>query len=201
MSFSLFHSGPHLGLGTHRIETERLVLRRFRMTDAQDMFDTWTSDAETARFMRWTRHEDVSETRATVSYWVRSYRLGCYEWAITLKDGTLIGSIGIMDISEGERSGELGYCIARPYWNRGYGTEALGAVIDYMFDRVGLNRLEAYHAVGNPASGRIMEKCGMQKEGICREKYRTADGLADCAHYAILAKDVRPRRTNPRDKA
>ena len=91
--------------------------------------------------------------------------------------------------------------MAIPYWNRGYGTEALGAVIDYMFDRVGLNRLEAYHAVGNPASGRIMEKCGMKKDGICREKYRTADGLADCAHYAILAKDVRPRRTNPRDKA
>ncbi|MBR3692211.1 MAG: GNAT family N-acetyltransferase [Clostridia bacterium] len=189
---ALFARRPHLGFGTQRIDTERLILRRFRMSDAQDMFETWTSDAECARFMRWQQHKSPAETRETIAWWVHSYREGGYEWAITLRDGTLIGSIGIMDISRGERSGELGYCIARPYWNRGYGTEALRAVIAYMFDRVGLNRLEAYHAVGNPASGRIMEKCGMQKEGICRDKYRTADGLADCVHYAILARDARP---------
>lgn len=179
-------------LGTHPIETERLILRRFRPEDARPMYETWTSDPIVARFMRWTTHRSVSETRAVVGHWVQCYRTGGYEWAVTLKsDGTLIGSIGIMDLSRSDLSGEAGYCIARPYWNQGYATEALRAVIGYMFRRVGLNRIEAFHAVGNPASGRVMEKAGMSFEGICRQKYQTADGLADCAHYAILAEDVR----------
>lgn len=184
---------PRLWLGTRRLETERLILRRFRPSDAGDMFRTWTSDAVVARFMRWQTHQSVAQTRQVVNAWVRGYAAGGFEWAITLRDGRLIGSIGIMDVQVSEASGELGYCIARPYWNCGYATEALTAVLGYMLDRVGLNRIEAFHAVGNPASGRVMEKCGMQREGLCRQKYQTADGLADCVHYAILAGDERPK--------
>ncbi len=182
-----------LDLGTRRIETERLTLRRFRMTDARPMYETWTSDPVVARYMRWRTHTSVMETRLTVSHWVQNYRRGGYEWAVCLKDGTLIGSIGIMDVSKADRSAEVGYCIARPYWNQGYCTEALTAVIDYLFHRVGLNRIEGFHAVENPASGRVMEKCGMRPEGVCRQKYMTGAGMTDCAHYAILAQDLAAR--------
>ena len=82
-----------------------------------------------------------------------------------------------------------GYCIGKTWWGRGYATEALQAVIAYAFLELGANRVESIHNVKNPASGRVMEKCGMTLEGVLRQAYRDNSGCCDVAVRALLRQD------------
>ena len=149
--------------GTKELTTKRLKLRRFTVEDAQDMFNNWANDAEVTKFMRWPPHATLDVTRELLSKWVQEYeKPDYYSWAIEY-NGRLIGSIG--------------YCIARDCWNKGITTEALEAVCNYLFDEVGFNRLEICHAVENPASGKVAQKCGFIPEGIMRESFRSSRGV------------------------
>ena len=121
-------------VGTKTIETTRLLLRRLELTDAEMMFRNWTSDDEVTRFLRWDAHEIIDDTKNMIEQWVNSYQDdSTYYWGIYLKDGEMIGSIGITITSEYDFKGELGYKIGRRWWNQGYSSEAARAVIDYMF--------------------------------------------------------------------
>lgn len=85
---------------------------------------------------------------------------------------------------------EIGYCIGFDFWNKGIMAEALGAVIDFLFKEVGVNRIEIAHAVNNPASGKVAQKCGLTYEGTKRQFYKSADGkLQDIAFYSILKSE------------
>jgi ribosomal-protein-alanine N-acetyltransferase len=101
----------------------------------------------------------------------------------------LIGTISIHSIHENFQRGEVGYALAKRYWNQGYVTEALQAVVDFSFGIVGFNRLEAHHSIYNPASGAVLIKAGFQHEGVLRQYYRSNDGYQDSSMYAILLKD------------
>jgi ribosomal-protein-alanine N-acetyltransferase len=83
----------------------------------------------------------------------------------------------------------LGYCIGKEWWHLGIMTEALGSVIKYLFEEVGMNRIEARHDTNNPNSGKVMLKCGMKYEGTMRQADMNNQGLSDCSLYAILAED------------
>ncbi len=185
-------------IGTLRIETERLILRRFTLEDDEQMYNGWASDERVSRYMRWKTHGALMETHAVVEGWVAQYAEPTnYHWAIEIKDTSeLIGSIGLFLRGENDACFEAGYNIAYAHWGKGYTAEALNAVIDFIFDRVGANRVEAYHSVNNPASGRVMQKCGMAYEGRSRQKYRIPSGsFEDCYSYAVLYKD-RHQNTN-----
>jgi ribosomal-protein-alanine N-acetyltransferase len=110
-------------------------------------------------------------------------------FAITLREETLIGAIE-MDIDAANRSAEIGYWVGKPYWNRGYCTEATRAVIRYGFEVQGLNRIQAIHMSKNPASGRVMEKAGMTHEGTLRQSLFRWDRFEDAEIYAILRHDA-----------
>ena len=97
----------------------------------------------------------------------------------------LVGAIGL-EVDWHNRVGEVGYWIGRPYWNRGYATEALKAMLNIAFDAVGLNRVQARHLVRNPASGRVMAKCGMTQEATMRAAFRKWGKFEDAAQYAVL---------------
>ena len=84
---------------------------------------------------------------------------------------------------------EIGYCIGRPWWNRGITSEALIAVINFMFDQVGANRVQAKHDVNNPHSGLVMKKCGMKYEGTLRSAAVNNQGVCDVSIYALLKSD------------
>ena len=86
-------------------------------------------------------------------------------------------------------SAELGYSLSREYWNRGYATQALRTVVDAAFRSLPVNRLEAQHDMRNPASGRVMEKCGLRQEGILRSRIRNKGEYVDVALWAILRSD------------
>ena len=144
--------------------------------------------------MLWTAQKSVSEARDYCRYMLRRYKNDePSSWGIVEKSsGHLVGTIGFMDYSEDNASVEVGYSLARWLWNSGYMTEALARVIDYAFDAMDINRIEAQHELTNPASGRVMEKCGMRREGVLRQRLCNKGKYVDVALYAILRSDPRP---------
>ena len=150
------------GTGTQIIETRRLILRPFRIEDAEDMFDNWASDPEVTRFLTWPPHANADVTRMVLKDWISRYGNSSYfNWAAEWKEnGRVIGSIAVVKLEEEIEAADIGYCLSRAFWGHGIMPEALRAVIDYLFETVGLNRITAGHDVNNPNSGRVMEKPG-----------------------------------------
>jgi ribosomal-protein-alanine N-acetyltransferase len=103
--------------GTQSIETVRLLLRKFRIEDAKDMFYNWANDPEVCRFLLWGPHKEVEASRRRIRQWVDSYDLGSsYVWAITLKNkDVVIGSVSVEISNELSMSCEVGYCIGKDY--------------------------------------------------------------------------------------
>jgi len=176
--------------GTQAIYTERLVLRQLTVSDAEDMFRNWGNDERVSRYMSWEPHGNISVTRALLDSWQASYRnKAYYQWGIEM-DGELIGSISAHNVNDMIRSCEVGYAIGYDWWNQGIMTEALTALIQFLFE-TGFNRIAAIHRLENPASGRVMEKCGMQYEGVIRQIIPDGKGhFYDVKQYAIIASDV-----------
>ena len=180
--------------GTGIIETDRLILRPFRSSDADLMFRNWASDREVAKFLTWNAHRSLSDSEAVINMWTAQYNdKSRYNWAIVLKEpGEPIGGIDVVKIYENTDTAEIGYAIGRQWWNRGIVTEAFRAIIPYLFD-VGFGQIRACHAVKNPASGRVMEKSGLTYEGTLRRSFRATSGeLLDLSYYSILKEEYRP---------
>jgi ribosomal-protein-alanine N-acetyltransferase len=176
--------------GTIKLSTSRLLLRPLQLADADRMFLGWATDMEVVKYLSWKPHLSVDETKRIISYWMSNYPdPKFYIWGIQVKQGPLIGTISIHSIHDGFERGEVGYALAKPYWNQGYATEALQAIVDYAFGTVAFNRLEAHHSIYNPASGAVLIKAGFQHEGVLRQFYRSNDGFQDSSIYAILKKD------------
>lgn len=179
--------------GTQTLETERLILRRFTVRDADAMFTNWASDPEVTRYLTWPAHAGVETSRAVLADWTAAYaQESCYQWAIVLKDRAdePIGSIGAVDVSDDIAAVQIGYCLGRRWWHQGIMSEALGAVMDFFFDAVGCNRVACRHDPRNPHSGMVMQKCGMKYEGTQRSADRNNQGICDTSWYALL-KDER----------
>ena len=176
--------------GTKTIQTARLLLRRFTVEDAQAMFDNWASDERVTRFLTWDPHTSVEETKEILSAWCAAYENpDSYHWAMEY-DGTVIGGISIVRFYDKRECADLGYCMGYDYWNKGLMTEAAKAVIDFLFTEVGVNRLEISHAVKNPASGKVAQKCGFTYEGTKREAFKTSAGeFLDIAYHSLLRRE------------
>ena len=178
-------------LGTKRLETKRLILRRFSPDDAEDMYRNWASDPEVTRFLTWPCHASPETTRVLLEQWDKRYEDGrVFNWAIESKEvRQVIGSIAVGKINEEIGSVEIGYCLSRMYWGQGIMPETLIAVMGFLFNDVGINRISAYHDVRNPKSGRVMEKAGMQYEGTLRQAKKNNLGICDVAVYAALRSE------------
>lgn len=175
--------------GTVVLETERLLLRQFKNEDAQKMFDNWASSTNVTKFLTWKPHKNTEETKTIINDWLKGYEKdNYYQWAIELKEiGEPIGSISVVRIHENVHEVEIGYCIGEKWWHQGYTSEVLKRVIDFLFDEVGAKRICALHDIDNPNSGRVMLKCGLEKEGILRKSGRNnTNAICDLAVYSIL---------------
>ena len=179
-------------LGTERIETNRLVLRRFTQTDALAAFRNWTSDETVTEFLRWPAHASVGVTENILKEWITAYQnKDFYQWAIVFKQNgdEPIGTISVVDQNEKIDIVHIGYCIGRKWWNQGITSEAFSGIIPFLFDEVKVNRIDSQHDPRNPNSGKVMIKCGLKYEGTLRQADYSNKGIVDAAVYSLLADE------------
>ena len=172
------------------LTTERLTLRPFSLSDAKEV-------------QRLAGDRAIADTTLNVPHpyedgmaegWIQThapkYLLGeLVAFAVVEQSsGALVGAVGI-SISKQFNRGELGYWIGVPYWGQGFCTEASKCLVNFAFSKLGLHRVTAYHLARNPASGRVMEKIGMRKEGLLREHNYRWGKHEDLVAYGILATD------------
>ena len=174
--------------GTILLETNRLILRKFVIEDFEAMYNNWASEDEVTKFLTWPTHSDVKVTRSVLSSWISDYnKADFYNWAIELKEiGEVIGNISVVHIKENIECAEFGYCMGSNWWGLGIMPEAGKAVVKYLFEEVGFNRIAATHDKNNPKSGRVMQKIGMTYEGILRKAGFSNQGVMDEVWYSIL---------------
>ena len=141
------------------LETERLLLRPFRMDDAEEMFNSWTSDPEVTKYLTWETHKTIDDTRYILGLWTEQYKQPeRLNFAIEQKDShKLIGGIDVNGYDNGVPV--IGYVLSRNNWNKGYMTEACRCVIDYLFSR-GFEKVRIDAVVENKGSNRVIQKCG-----------------------------------------
>ena len=178
-------------IGTKELVTKRLVLRQYKITDAEAIYKNWASNDNVTKYLTWPTHKSIDTTINILNDWVKSYDdLKTYHWGITFKDeDEVFGDIAVVDIDEEIMCAELGWCMSERFWGNGIMPEAAAAVRDYLFDEVGFNRIEARHDFNNPKSGRVMQKIGMQFEGIKRSGGKNIQGIVDVSIYSILNGD------------
>ena len=176
--------------------TERLLLRELRPSDASDMFE-YASRPDVVRFLPWRAHPDIGYTRRWLEFIRGRYRDGSfYDWAVIKKssdDGIpkMIGTCGFTAIDLFNMTGEIGYVINPVYRGRGYAVEAAGAVLEFAFGKLALNRVEAKYVIGNDASRRVMDKLGMSFEGVLRGSVYLKDRYCDIGICSILSSEYR----------
>jgi RimJ/RimL family protein N-acetyltransferase len=171
------------------LETARLRLRPFRNSDADEV-QRLAGDpavADTTLKIPHPYEDGMAEK------WISNHR----DWferdeqavfAITRKDdGRLLGAIGLRIEREDQRA-ELGYWLGQPYWGRGFCTEAARAMVGFGFGPLGLRRIEARVLRRNVASGRVLHKIGMAREGRLRQHTRKGDVFEDLEVYGIIAE-------------
>jgi ribosomal-protein-alanine N-acetyltransferase len=172
------------------IETERLILRPFIDSDAEDI-------------KRLAGDKDVYDMTFNIPHpytldnainWIENHpsqysRQENIVYAITLKKGRfLVGAINLA-IREIHNKAEFGYWIGKEFWNNGYCTEALNAILNLGFNKLELNRIEASHILRNPASGKVMIKNGMKHEGCMRKCMKKGGEYEDLVIYSILREE------------
>ncbi len=172
------------------LKTERLLLRKVREDDL-DNFYAWASDPDVARYVTWDAHKSPDETREFIDSTLNQYKNGrLAPWAIVHRqDNIMIGLDGFCEWDIKHRRAELAYVLSKAYWNKGYMTEASRAIIDFGFQSMNLNRIEARCRISNIGSARVMEKCGMCFEGILREVSYVKGQFRDLKIYAIVKRD------------
>lgn len=169
-------------------QTERLLLRKPHIDDASVIFEAYAQDPHVTRYLVWKPHKNIRETEQFLLACGQLWRTGKdFAYAITLKEhDRLIGMFGLHPMN---LKIEVGYALARPYWNKGYMTEALCAVIEWAFAQPDIFRVQAICDVENIASARVMEKAGMAREGLLRRYVlhpNTSDEPRDAYIYAVV---------------
>lgn len=141
------------------LETERLILRPYEITDAYDMYNNWASDIEVAKYVTWSPHESINDTIEIITQWILQYDIPeRINFAITLKETKeVIGSIDVVGYIEGMPV--IGYCLSRKHWNNGYITEACLKVLDLLFS-LGHTKVRIDAVKENIGSNKVIIKCG-----------------------------------------
>ena len=182
-----------------RLTTARLFLRSFEIDDAPRVSEL-AGAREIADTTISIPHPYPSEAAAA---WIaqQAHEAAGGEalhWAIERRNEPgLIGGISLRDIDRGHSQGEVGFWIGRPWWGAGLASEALQAVVRHAFVELGLNRLYAHHMVRNPASGRVLERAGFQREGVLRQRVRKWGLFEDVVLLAVLRDESLRRRGVP----
>ena len=147
--------------------TPRLILRALRLTDLEDLYE-YACDPEIDQYVPWEHYKKIEEARENLNEFLEEYEKdGLGAWGIEHRtDKKLIGIINTSIPHRINRRVEIGYTIARAYWGQGLATESVKALIRFGFDQMELVRIEAVCLPEHIASARVLQKAGMQFEGV-----------------------------------
>ncbi|MBQ3002794.1 MAG: GNAT family N-acetyltransferase [Clostridia bacterium] len=176
-----------------QLDTPRLRLRKLRLDDASLYYSRIGSRQEITKNMLWEPHRTPEESEASIRKALQRYSRGsCYRWAIAMKDDdSIIGIIELLRFDTADSSCSFAYMLCPEFWDMGYGTEALRAVIAFAFSRMEVQRIEADHFADNPASGAVMRKAGMRYLGVEPAKYEKNSRKIDAECYLLRRSEWR----------
>lgn len=175
-------------LGSKTLESDRLILRKVKLEDANIAFENWCNSNKVDKYVLWEKHPNPETTINIFKKWIEEYEDNrTFRWIVELK-GTheLIGTIDVSKKFIDYGTCEIGYCYGDKYWNNGYATEALKTVIKYLFEECDADIINARFMENNPASGKVMQKAGLIYEGRVRSRVIDKDGIRnDLLNYSI----------------
>jgi len=172
------------------LQTKRLILREMTLDDAQAVFGC-CSDPEVFKFTGGKAHRTIEDSKAFLKEIGEKYKRGeSIVWGIFHRDDRkLIGDCAFINWSTRQGRAELDYLLSREYWNQGLTTEVVKEVIQFGFEKMGLNRIQAICEIANVASSRVMEKAGMQFEGVLRNYIQHDGKPLDMKMYSIIKSE------------
>lgn len=176
---------------TKAIETERLILRRFELSDVPSAHRNWSSRFEVQDEYCEPVYETPDDTKKLIESYIASYEKEFYfRWAVILKEnGECIGQIAYYLVMPQNNFAEIEYCIGTEYQRNGYATEATKAVINYGFDEMKLHRVQICRRPENQRSGGVIDKCGFHFDGRVRDFFFRNGGYVDRLYYSILENE------------
>ena len=168
------------------INTKRFYLRKFKIQDAQFMFNNWASDLEVTKYLTWNPHKSIDDSKEFIKYLIDTNKT---DLAICDRaTNEVIGSIANVKENADFSVCEIGYCLSRKYWNQGVMTEVLDAYLDDLFNHKNYLVVEAEHMIENTRSAQVMIKCGFRfnyKTDVLTEKH----GWISVKHYSITKEE------------
>lgn len=167
-------------------ETKRLLLRPLKQSDAIDIFENWASDEDFPKYMTWSAHKNIEETKKIVDMWIKEYEdPKAIRFMIVLKStNEVIGKIDVVKIVDDIP--EIGYLIMKKYWNNGYMSEACNCVINYIFT-LGYKNIIIEAMKENIASNKVIMKCGGKFIGSKIQFYEAKNLNAEVNQYLITS--------------
>lgn len=174
-------------IGTKVLETKRLILRRFRESDAEELYNGFINQEEYLYYFH-KEKKSIEEEKESLIKIDEKYKDNYYNWVIVLKENNAIIGRANLIVEEYNECVEINYVIDNRYCNNGYMTEALERIIRFSFEEMEINRFESCCVVENLASRRVMQKCSMKEEGIRRKYVKLKDGYHDMYMYSIIKK-------------
>ena len=177
-----------INVGTKTIETKRLILRKLEISDLEQVYNNWCSDPKVSKYVTWDMHKNIEQTKEYINFKLDLYKKDYrFDWVVVIKEtNEVIGEIDAVKQSLNYNLVELGYCYGSKYWNNGYATEALSAVIKYLKEVALVEKVTACHISTNPASGRVMQKAGMKYDATLKEYVvdKNTKERADLVYYS-----------------
>jgi len=185
--YLILNKMKHIGIS--EITTHRLKLRKLQSCDAEDFYK-FASDKKVSQFMNWIPHTSISDSIKSIEKSIKEYESKqYYRWGISLKENNhLIGIIQLLAFDETKNSCSFAYMLNSDYQNKGYGTEALSAVIQFAFEKISVDVIEADIYSKNKASSAVAKKCGMNYTGTIKDKY-TKDGTLHSADRYTVTRE------------
>lgn len=185
-------------IGTQRIETDRLILRKFEYIDSTNMLKYWISDPDVQSMYSEPVYSTEQEVRELLDKYIGSYKKDdYYRWAILFREtNECIGQIAYFLVDSKNHFAEIEYCIGSLLQGRGFATEATKAIIQFGFEKMNLHKVQVCHKSINIPSKKVIEKCGFVYEGTLRDFFYIDGRYVDRLYYSILKDEFEVKKEN-----